>query len=95
MFDKMFGKKYDEIEKISFNCPKELSKKIDKICAIEFCSRTDVIKSAIKYFSKYYDRKLDRLNKIEDIKKRAEIALLFYTVNLDIFIFRSSIFSKT
>lgn len=59
----MIFKKYKEIDKISFNCPKELSKKIDEISDFYFCSRTDVINEAIKDFYKKFKRKMDKINK--------------------------------
>lgn len=66
----IFSNKFKEVFKISFNCHKELINKIDEMCDFYFCSRTALIIEAINYFYKSYKRKVDRLDKMENIKKR-------------------------
>lgn len=63
----VFSNKWREICKISFNCPKEVVKKIDEMCDFYFCSRTALIVEAINYFYKAHKKKLSRLEKRESI----------------------------
>ena len=61
----MFFKKYIPIDKISFNCPKKITDKIDEISNFYCCSRTEVLKMAIEHFHKSFKRKISKLEKEE------------------------------
>lgn len=61
----MLFRKNVDYEKISFNSPKEVVKKIYEISEFYFCNRTDVINEAINYYHKSFKKKLNRLEKRE------------------------------
>ena len=56
----MFGK-----YKISFNCEKETSKKLDELSEFYFCSKTEIINKALKDYFVKHDKKIQRKNNIK------------------------------